>query len=154
MEKVVAEGFAPARNLRSPGARKRGEEEGNDGGGAGLLIEPKMASINGHKHRQSREEFLPWLGRHFRLEEDDDDVIADVTLGWQVGPTWQSLGGKKRTGGTWAGGGLRWVYSSRAAVGLKLASVARAWAEERDGLRPFYLFFLIKPFLLFSKQQT
>ena len=56
---------------------KRGNERGNDG----LLIGQKKERNRGVNRWQSRGGNLVWDERVQRLEEDDDDVIADVTVG-------------------------------------------------------------------------
>ena len=93
---TVAESVTPASKFGGLGARIAWGGEGNGRGGRGLFIGSNMAGFNGVNRRQSREGFLPWFvaeisarGRRKR------DVIADIT----VGPTCQSLRGKKGAGG-------------------------------------------------------
>ena len=94
-KRTAAEGAAPASKFCGLAARFGEEGEGNDGGGAGLLIEPKMAGFNGMNRRQSREGFLPWFGAGISDGgRRKRDVIADIT----VGPTCQSLREKKELG--------------------------------------------------------
>ena len=60
------------------GALNFGEEEGNERGEAGLIIESKMARNPALKRRQSRPEIVLVPGAGSSREEDDGDVIADV----------------------------------------------------------------------------